>query len=112
MKSTPEQMHGLERDLSFVPIWTLQAFGFMTQVPLLAERAGHHPERFNVYNFPYWSFVLEHEATLWANPRLGRNVLCLRHLDEKERLAMRQQARSFQEALDYRGRKQPCNSQP
>ena len=77
----------------------------MTQVPLLAERAGHHPERFNVYNFPYWSFVLEHEATLWANPRLGRNVLCLRHLDEKERLAMRQQARYFLEALDHRGRK-------
>ena len=95
MKSTAEQMHGLERDLSFVPIWTSQAFGFMAQVPLLAERAGPHPDRFNVYNFLYWSFVPEHEATLRANPRLGRNVLCLRHLDGKERLAMRQQARSF-----------------
>jgi hypothetical protein len=95
MKSTAEQMQELERDLSFVPIWTSQAFGFMAQVPLLAERAGHHPDRFNVYNFLYWSFVPEHEATLRANPRLGRNVLCLRHLDGKERLAMRQQARSF-----------------
>ncbi len=26
------------------------AFGFMTQVAMLAERANHHPEWFNVYN--------------------------------------------------------------
>jgi 4a-hydroxytetrahydrobiopterin dehydratase len=28
----------------------VQAFGFMAQVALLAERADHHPEWFNVYN--------------------------------------------------------------
>jgi 4a-hydroxytetrahydrobiopterin dehydratase len=28
----------------------VRAFGFMTQVALLAERAAHHPEWFNVYN--------------------------------------------------------------
>jgi len=28
----------------------VQAFGFMTQVALLAERAAHHPKWFNVYN--------------------------------------------------------------
>lgn len=27
-----------------------QAFGFMVQVALLAEKAGHHPEWWNVYN--------------------------------------------------------------
>ncbi|HZJ92617.1 MAG TPA: 4a-hydroxytetrahydrobiopterin dehydratase [Thiopseudomonas sp.] len=28
----------------------ISAFGFMTQVAMLAERANHHPEWFNVYN--------------------------------------------------------------
>jgi 4a-hydroxytetrahydrobiopterin dehydratase len=28
----------------------VHAFGFMAQVALLAERAAHHPEWFNVYN--------------------------------------------------------------
>lgn len=28
----------------------VQAFGFMSQVALIAERMNHHPEWFNVYN--------------------------------------------------------------
>ncbi|HKM36748.1 MAG TPA: 4a-hydroxytetrahydrobiopterin dehydratase [Thiopseudomonas sp.] len=28
----------------------ISAFGFMTQVAMLAERANHHPEWFNVYS--------------------------------------------------------------
>jgi deoxyribodipyrimidine photolyase-related protein len=32
-------------------------------------------------NFLYWNFLLEHEISLRANPRLGRSVLGPRHLD-------------------------------
>lgn len=35
---------------SFVFKNFVEAFGFMTQVALLAERADHHPEWSNVYN--------------------------------------------------------------
>ncbi|HSR33988.1 MAG TPA: 4a-hydroxytetrahydrobiopterin dehydratase [Anaerolineae bacterium] len=40
-----EKLHREYRFRDFV-----QAFGFMTQVALLAERAAHHPEWSNVYN--------------------------------------------------------------
>ncbi|MGV3679246.1 MAG: 4a-hydroxytetrahydrobiopterin dehydratase [Acidovorax sp.] len=65
MKLTPEQLaaqlpaltgwaHGAERggvltrEFQFKDF--VQAFGFMTQVALHAERMNHHPEWFNVYN--------------------------------------------------------------
>lgn len=38
----------LHREYAFQDF--VQAFGFMAQVALLAERANHHPEWFNVYN--------------------------------------------------------------
>jgi deoxyribodipyrimidine photolyase-related protein len=55
------------------------------------------------FNFLYWSFLLENEAMLRANPRLGRNVLGLRHLDAGDREAVRGQARSFLQELDGGG---------
>ena len=65
MKLTPEQLaaqlptlaewaHGAERggvltrEFQFKDF--VQAFGFMAQVALHAERMNHHPEWFNVYN--------------------------------------------------------------
>ncbi len=53
------------------------------------------------FNFLYWSFLVEHEAILRANPRLGRNVLGLGYLDADERDKVRHQARSFLDGLDY-----------
>jgi deoxyribodipyrimidine photolyase-related protein len=53
------------------------------------------------FNFLYWGFLLEHEATLRANPRLGRNVLGLRYLDQGERRKVRRQAQVFLDGLDY-----------
>jgi len=47
------------------------------------------------YNFLYWNFLLEHEERLRAQPRLGPNVLGLRHLDEEQRTAVREQARAY-----------------
>jgi 4a-hydroxytetrahydrobiopterin dehydratase len=38
----------LHRELKFKNF--VQAWGFMTQVAILAERADHHPEWFNVYS--------------------------------------------------------------
>ena len=38
----------IRRDFRFPTF--VHAFGFMTKVALLAEKADHHPEWFNVYN--------------------------------------------------------------
>jgi 4a-hydroxytetrahydrobiopterin dehydratase len=38
----------LHREFKFADF--VRAFGFMSQVAILAQAAGHHPEWFNVYN--------------------------------------------------------------
>lgn len=44
-----QRKHGkLHRELEFTDF--VHAFGFMTQVALVAEASTHHPEWFNVYN--------------------------------------------------------------
>lgn len=39
---------GIEKTFRFKDF--ISAFGFMSKVAILAERANHHPEWFNVYN--------------------------------------------------------------
>ncbi len=39
---------GIRRSIRFTDF--AEAFGFMTRVAILAEKADHHPEWFNVYN--------------------------------------------------------------
>ena len=43
-----EARDAITRTIQFADF--VEAFGFMTQVALMAERAGHHPEWTNVYN--------------------------------------------------------------
>lgn len=40
--------NGIEKEFRFNDF--VEAFGFMSKVALLAEKQGHHPEWFNVYN--------------------------------------------------------------
>jgi len=47
-KLAPERGGALKREYLFRDF--AQAFGFMAQVALVAERCNHHPEWFNVYN--------------------------------------------------------------
>jgi deoxyribodipyrimidine photolyase-related protein len=51
------------------------------------------------FNSLYWNFLITHEQTLRANPRMGPNVLGLRHLDDEERRRVRDQAVRFLDSL-------------
>ena len=51
------------------------------------------------FNALYWNFLLRFEKQLRANPRLGPNVLGLKHLDEAERQRVQQQAKEILETL-------------
>lgn len=43
-----DEVKGIRRSIRFSDF--AAAFGFMTRVAILAEKADHHPEWFNVYN--------------------------------------------------------------
>ncbi len=51
------------------------------------------------FNALYWNFLLRFEKQLRANPRMGPNVLGLKHLDAAERQRVQQQAQAFLAAL-------------
>ena len=51
------------------------------------------------FNFLYWNFLIEHEAELRANPRLGPAVLGLKHVGEAERGVIQAEAKAFLGAL-------------
>jgi len=54
------------------------------------------------FNFLYWNFLLAHEQTLRANPRLGPAVLGLSRIEEKERGELRAAAARFLDQLSPR----------
>jgi len=47
------------------------------------------------FNFLYWNFLLKWEGQLRANPRMGPNVLGLKHLDESERAKVKADSERF-----------------
>ncbi len=51
------------------------------------------------FNTLYWNFLINNEEVLRSNPRLGRNVLGLRHLNSAERQAVIKQAEEFLNTL-------------
>lgn len=61
------------------------------------------------FNALYWNFLIRHEETLRANPRLGPNVLGLRHLDAKERTAVQKTAERFLRDLEIEAQSGTCH---
>lgn len=56
-------------------------------------------ERACPFNFLYWNFILGNESNLRANPRMTRNLLGLRYLDEEQRHLVMEYAREFLDKL-------------
>lgn len=52
------------------------------------------------FNTLYWNFIVQHESVLRAHPRMGKNVLGLRHLDDAERTRVAEQAHDFLRGLE------------
>ncbi len=52
------------------------------------------------FNTLYWNFLLLNEKRLRANPRLGPNVLGLRHLKDDDRTSIRREAAALLDSLE------------
>lgn len=64
------------------------------------DRSIRHGDDACPFNTLYWNFLLEHEDRLRSNPRSGRAVLGLRHLDDDERQAVRSHAADILAEMD------------
>jgi deoxyribodipyrimidine photolyase-related protein len=51
------------------------------------------------FNYLYWNFILKHENALRSNPRMGRSLLGLRHLDSEQRRLIVNSAEKFLNSL-------------
>lgn len=51
------------------------------------------------FNYLYWSFILDHEDVLRSNPRMGRSLLGLRHLDRETRRSVQENSLRFLNSL-------------
>ncbi len=52
-------------------------------------------ERACPFNFLYWTFLIKHEQVLRGNPRMGPNVLSLRHVGADEQQLIQLQAEEY-----------------
>ncbi len=52
------------------------------------------------FNYLYWNFILENEERLRSNPRMGRSMLGLRHINHKDRQKIQDQAIEFLSRLE------------
>jgi deoxyribodipyrimidine photolyase-related protein len=53
------------------------------------------------FNLLYWNFLVENEKKLRSNPRMGPNVLGLKHVSMDERNAIQKEAEAFLKSLEY-----------
>ena len=51
------------------------------------------------FNYLYWNFILDHEDDLRSNPRMGRSLLGLRHLDRETRCLVQENSLRFLNSL-------------
>lgn len=53
------------------------------------------------FNTLYWNFLIQNETTLRSNPRMGPNVLGLRHISESESIVIKKEAEQYLNNLHF-----------